>query len=444
MDPRSEDRAGSVSSQRYPIHSHSGFDRSRILTKPHSSTCTTMVSLRAPFAFLSAVRHPFALTRRSALALTSSLFLSTASRPRVSHATPLESDSSQSHLQHHRRSGGEGRQSCPSDTEPGTGRRNVVRMASSSSSASDSLLSTGYLDAESAYALDQELMSTPGFSLEQLMELAGLSVAEAVYAVLPPPSSLPASLDNPSRPRDRQHVVVVCGPGNNGGDGLVAARHLVMFGYPRVTVVYPKPGKHPHYANLVQQCRDVGIDVLADLPEDMSSVGAVVDAIFGFSFRGEPRDPFATILQEMKRLQADQSVLLLSVDVPSGWNVDEGDLSGFGLVPDILVSLTAPKLSAKLFKGRHFVGGRFLPPKLASKYGIQMPSYPGVAQVVEVSAPLATTDPHAGWEQEYAAYLAEREATEYAGHPKNTASPSEESWEAQYAQYLAEKESRET
>jgi hypothetical protein len=43
--------------------------------------------------------------------------------------------------------------------------------------------STGYLNAEDANALDQELMSTPGFSLEQLMELAGLSVAEAVYAI---------------------------------------------------------------------------------------------------------------------------------------------------------------------------------------------------------------------------------------------------------------------
>jgi NAD(P)H-hydrate epimerase len=325
-------------------------------------------------------------------------------------------------------------------------------MASSASSFSqpDSLLSTGYLDAESAYALDQELMSTPGFSLEQLMELAGLSVAEALYAVLPPQSSSSPSpsnlLNEPSPPKGGRHVVVVCGPGNNGGDGLVAARHLVMFGYPRVTVVYPKPGKHPHYANLVQQCKDVGIDVLTELPEDTSSVGAIVDAIFGFSFRGEPRDPFATLLQEMKRLRMDQSVLLLSVDVPSGWNVDEGDVSGLGFVPDVLVSLTAPKLSAKAFKGRHFVGGRFLPPKLANKYGVRMPNYPGVAQVVEVSAPLATTDPHAGWELEYAAHLAEKEATEFAAYAKDTTSPPEESWEAQYAQYLAdrEKESRET
>ena len=43
---------------------------------------------------------------------------------------------------------------------------------------------TGYLDAKSAAALDVELMSSPGFALEQLMELAGLAVAEAVYSVV--------------------------------------------------------------------------------------------------------------------------------------------------------------------------------------------------------------------------------------------------------------------
>lgn len=46
-----------------------------------------------------------------------------------------------------------------------------------------SLFDTGYLNAQDATDLDVELMSTPGFSLEQLMELAGLSVAEAVYEV---------------------------------------------------------------------------------------------------------------------------------------------------------------------------------------------------------------------------------------------------------------------
>lgn len=69
-----------------------------------------------------------------------------------------------------------------------------------------------------AQRIDENLMSPRmGFSLDQLMELAGLSVAQAVAAEYP--------VD--SMPR----ILIVAGPGNNGGDGLVAARHLNHFGY---------------------------------------------------------------------------------------------------------------------------------------------------------------------------------------------------------------------
>ena len=69
------------------------------------------------------------------------------------------------------------------------------------SSSSD--LATGYLNAADAAALDEELMSSPGFSLEQLMELAGLAVAEAVYQVVPP------STATEKRPK----ILLICGPG---------------------------------------------------------------------------------------------------------------------------------------------------------------------------------------------------------------------------------------
>lgn len=81
------------------------------------------------------------------------------------------------------------------------------------------------LGAAAAAAIDAELMASPGFSLDQLMELAGLSVAAALHDAFPA----------------RRRVLVVAGPGNNGGDGLVAARHLFHFGY-SPTVLYPRSG----------------------------------------------------------------------------------------------------------------------------------------------------------------------------------------------------------
>lgn len=56
---------------------------------------------------------------------------------------------------------------------------------------------------------------------------------------------------------------------------------------------------------------------------------------------------------------------IASVDCPSGWHVDNGDESGDGLRPDMLISLTAPKNGARHFDGKfHYVGGRFVPPSI--------------------------------------------------------------------------------
>ena len=81
------------------------------------------------------------------------------------------------------------------------------------------------LGQEEAIALDQELFNEYAFSVDQLMELAGLSCAHAVAKAFPE--------------RRGRKVMVLCGPGNNGGDGLVCARHLVMLGYEPV-IHYPK------------------------------------------------------------------------------------------------------------------------------------------------------------------------------------------------------------
>ena len=238
-------------------------------------------------------------------------------------------------------------------------------------------LQTGYLNAKDAYNLDVELMTTPGFTLEQLMELAGLSVAQAVYEVTPSPKS---------------KILLVCGPGNNGGDGLVAARHLVLFGHEAV-VVYPKrSSREPHYSNLVKTCEDLDIPILDEMPQNLSSFSTMVDAIFGFSFTGTPREPFLSILNQMMDAQSNYKIPIVSVDVPSSWNVDEGDVSGLGFEPEVLISLTAPKLCSKNFKGRHFCGGRFLPPALAEKYKIQMPPYPGTSQFMELVPDLVCTE----------------------------------------------------
>ncbi|XP_072840139.2 NAD(P)H-hydrate epimerase [Pogona vitticeps] len=221
-----------------------------------------------------------------------------------------------------------------------------------------------YLGQKEAQAIDQELFEEYKFSVDQLMELAGLSCATAIAKAYPPSSF---TVSPPS-------VLIVCGPGNNGGDGLVCARHLKMFGY-EPTLHYPKRPSKPLFEGLTTQCEKMGIPFLSEFPSEAALIdevyGLVVDAIFGFSFQGAVREPFGSILSTLEKV----TVPIASIDIPSGWDVEKGNPDG--LQPDLLVSLTAPKQAAKHFAGRyHFLGGRFVPAALQEKYALNLPPYP--------------------------------------------------------------------
>jgi len=208
--------------------------------------------------------------------------------------------------------------------------------------------------------------------VEQLMELAGLSCAAVV------PEVYPAA----QYPR----VLVACGPGNNGGDGLVAARHLHFFGYQPI-VLYPKQPDKTLYQNLKTQLGWLNIPVAEEMSElgigkDWEGVDVILDCFFGFSFKGAVRAPFDFILALMASVKRPP---IISVDIPSGWDVELGPpQEGPVLLPEVLLSLSAPKMCSEKFKGRHFLGGRFIPPIITKKYDLQLPPYPGVSQVVEL------------------------------------------------------------
>ena len=223
------------------------------------------------------------------------------------------------------------------------------------------------LGPKAAAALDEELMSSGAFSIDQLMELAGLSVSQALY-LLSPPSKSP-------------NVLVACGPGNNGGDGLVAARHLHHFGY-KPTMYFPKQSKNELYQRLRTQLEQLKVPFTDDFTGAVGKNDYIIDAIFGFSFSGEVREPFPAVIKAL----AESKVPVLAVDAPSSWNIEDGppsDGPGKDYNPDALISLTAPKPLVKWFKGRHFVGGRFVSKEIAEKYGFDIPPYQGSDQVFE-------------------------------------------------------------
>jgi hydroxyethylthiazole kinase-like uncharacterized protein yjeF len=122
---------------------------------------------------------------------------------------------------------------------------------------------------------------------------------------------------------------------------------------------------------LQQQTENLSIPSLSTIQQlqgSLKETDVILDAIFGFSFSGPVRPPFDEVLA----LIAKSKLPIVSVDIPSGWDVElgpverevanaEGKRVEEVLMPDVLVSLTAPKQGVKGYKGRHFLGGRFVP-----------------------------------------------------------------------------------
>ena len=108
----------------------------------------------------------------------------------------------------------------------------------------------------------------------------------------------------------------------------------------------------------------------------------VVDAIFGYSFKPPVRGNFGAVIAKINESKKP----ILCVDVPSGWDVEKGDVDGTGIKePAVVVSLSAPKLCMQFFKGTHYLGGRFVPPKMAEEMGLDLPAFPGCDPVVKLN-----------------------------------------------------------
>jgi NAD(P)H-hydrate repair Nnr-like enzyme with NAD(P)H-hydrate epimerase domain len=108
-----------------------------------------------------------------------------------------------------------------------------------------------------------------------------------------------------------------------------------------------------------------------------------LDGIFGFSFNSSTkiRPPFDILLETLDNFSKKYAIPIISIDIPSGWAVDSKDNTD-KIIPEIIVSLTAPKICTMGFDKYHFLGGRFIPPYISKRYGLNTPQYVGTEQSV--------------------------------------------------------------
>lgn len=140
------------------------------------------------------------------------------------------------------------------------------------------------------------------------------------------------------------HVAVVCGHGNNGGDGYVIARKLSQSGC-RVTVLSQTREPKGAAAEMFARLADFPVSVVytqdtaCDIRQVLSGQSLLVDALFGTGFKGELSIETARLIQAMN----DANTTRVSVDIPSGLSCDSGSLPAFFVQADYTVAIAACK-----------------------------------------------------------------------------------------------------
>ncbi len=183
-----------------------------------------------------------------------------------------------------------------------------------------------------------------GVPAQALMERAGRAVARATADLLGGVYG--------------RRAVVVCGKGNNGGDGLVAARHLARWGAAvAVHEIEPaddmrEPASTNHARLLAETAARVRTFSAHGLEREVGRADVVVDAIFGTGFRGMPEDEWADAIEAVNAGRAP----VVAVDVPSGVNGGSGAADGAAVRAELTVTFGAAKTGVVLLPGAELAG----------------------------------------------------------------------------------------
>lgn len=182
-----------------------------------------------------------------------------------------------------------------------------------------------------------------------LMENAGRNVAEEVIKMI----------DNPQKTK----VAVLCGKGNNGGDGFVAARHLHnrripvdVFLITKVSDILKDGDAGTNLQILLTMKVPIkelpGITHVDTISRGLVDYDILVDALFGTGLSGEVREPFKTLIYGINSL----SKTIVSVDIPSGLDCNTGNILGTAVKATKTVTFAASKKGFSLGSGPECAG----------------------------------------------------------------------------------------
>ncbi len=219
--------------------------------------------------------------------------------------------------------------------------------------------------------VDRRAVDDFGIDLLQMMEQAGSHLAELVRV----------EVGGDLRGR---RIIVAVGPGNNGGGGLAAARHLANRGA-SVRSVLARPvnrlspaGRH-QIATLLQMALECCVAIYdvpgEELDAELESADAVVDAVLGCRATGEPHEEVGWLVRRI----AASSAPIVSLDLPSGIDSDNGNAAGVAVRATATLTLALPKAGLLSEAGRAHAGRLYL-----ADIGLPAALYAGLGIPIDV------------------------------------------------------------
>lgn len=165
--------------------------------------------------------------------------------------------------------------------------------------------------------IDRKVPEEYGITISRMMENAGYQIAEFIRKEL-----------------DSEGITVYAGKGNNGGDALVAARRLHLWGF-NVEVLLASRELDGIRQEELDILEELGIDINLETAENNFSVA--LEGLIGYNLTGEPRPPFDSIIEEVNHYDT-----IVSIDIPIGIDPDTGGATTPAVEPDYTVTLAAP------------------------------------------------------------------------------------------------------
>ncbi len=196
------------------------------------------------------------------------------------------------------------------------------------------------LNSREMYHCDKSTATDYHVSSEVLMERAALSVVSVLE----------------EEGLSDKKILVLCGMGNNGGDGIAVAR--ILKERDKDAVIFIPGGEKSLKAEPAGQMKSAkayGVDILSEMP-DMGDYQVIIDALFGIGLSRDIEGIEKEVIEKANEAKAAR----VSIDIPSGLSADKGTVLGTCFKADITVTFAFPKVGQLLSTGRKYCGRLFI------------------------------------------------------------------------------------